>query len=183
MFKENPHIDIDTAEDKAELCMNRAQDAYPCAEVTMRADGLPVAHCGDSSALASAPSSNYGAKVRTNTKQDDDDYQTGERIILKMRRGRVVPMRQLDAIDTAPQHAALIDALSFSVKPASHIEQPSVWVLDELSRFIPIKQCSIKPRKGGYAGYRFSADIEGIGLIAWGGLQRGASLRVYHADV
>ena len=175
MFKENPHIDIDTAEDKAELCMNRAQDAYPCAEVTMRADGLPVAHCGDSSALASAPSSNYGAKVRTNTKQDDDDYQTGERIILKMRRGRVVPMRQLDAIDTAPQHAALIDALSFSVKPASHIEQPSVWVLDELSRFIPIKQCSIKPRKGGYAGYRFSADIEGIGLIAWGGeQQRGA---------
>ena len=177
MLRETTPIDIDTAEDlaKADLCRNGAQEAYPCAEETMRADRHPAAHCGNSSAPAAAPSSNYGAKVRRNTKRDDDDYQTGERVVLQMRHGRVVPVRQLDAIDTAPKHAALIDALSFSVKPASHIEQPSAWVLDELSRFIPIKQCRIKPRKGGYAGYRFSADIEGIGLIAWGGeQQRGA---------
>lgn len=55
-----------------------------------------------------------------------------------------------------------------------HMQRGPTWVLDELSRFIPTKQCSFKPRKGGYAGFKFAADIEGIGLIAWGGeRQRG----------
>lgn len=171
MFRETSPIDIDTA------CA-LAGDSWPAGEgASFACDAQRAgvqARDDASTAPAAAPLSNYGAKASPRKKLQDDDRHTGERIALQMRRGRVVPIRQLDVVETAPHQAALIDALSFSVKPASHIEQPSTWVLDELSRFIPIKQCCYKPRKGGYAGFKFAADIEGIGLIAWGGeRQRG----------
>lgn len=173
MFRETTPIDIDTA------CA-LASDGWPAGEGAGFARNAQRAGAqardDASTAPAAAPYSNYGAKdsPRKKQKNQDDDLHTGERVELQMRRGRVVPVRQIDAIETAPSQAALIDALSFSIKPASHIEQPSMWVLDELSRFIPIKQCCFKPRKGGYAGFKFAADIEGIGLIAWGGeRQRG----------
>ena len=173
MFRETTPIDIDAACALASNGWSTGEGAG-IARNAQRAG----AHARDdaSTAPAAAPCSNYGAKdsPRKKHKKQDDNLNTGERVALQMRRGRVVPIRQLDVIETASPQAAFIDALSFSIKPASHIEQPSTWVLDELSRFIPIKQCSFKPRKGGYAGFKFAADIEGIGLIAWGGeRQRG----------
>ena len=91
-----------------------------------------------------APSSNYGAK------------------------DSIIPLGH------APHDVAIIDALSFSVKPALTEEFPHRWVLAELSRFLPIAEVQHKMRKGGWAGYKFSMDLVGIGLIAWGGQnQRG----------
>ena len=125
-------------------------------------------------ALASAPCSNYGAKENKQNQPNDDDFSTGERVEIKPRRGGFKAIRQIDPVTTAPVHGAIIDGLSFSVRPTLEVDQPSTWVLEELSRYLPIKECQYKPRKGGFAGYRFCADIEGVGLIAWGGeSQRG----------
>lgn len=160
MFKETSPIDILALHASGIGAADFARHAQPCA-------GAQI--CGGNRMPPLAPSSNYGAKDLPPKKIIDDSFHTGEKTILQMRRGRPVAIRQLDSVHTAPAQAALIDALSFSVKAPVHIEQPSAWVLDELSRFMPINQCVYKQRKGGYAGFKFSADIEGIGLIAWGG--------------
>lgn len=124
---------------------------------------------------SAAPSSNYGAKDKPPQFHDDDDSYTGERIEVVRRRGHAVAIRQLDRLDAAPSASALVDALSFSIKPSLEIDQPHIWVLEQLSKFIPINEHLHKPRRGGYAGYKFCTDIGSIGLVAWGGeQQRGA---------
>ena len=95
-----------------------------------------------------APSSNYGAK------------------------DSIIPLGH------APHDVAIIDALSFSVKPSLDENFPHRWVLAELSRFIPIDEVQHKMRKGGWAGYKFSMDLVGIGLIAWGGEHQRGSVSV-----
>ena len=150
MFKESNPIDLEAA------------SAWSAADCEARG----------AQALAAAPSSNYGAKDKKTDKPDDDYYDTGERVEVFARggvHGGIAVIRQLDkAPDTAPD-VAIIDALSFSVKPSLDEEFPHRWVLAELSRFLPIDEVQHKMRKGGWSGYKFSMDLVGIGLIAWGG--------------
>lgn len=122
---------------------------------------------------AQAPSSNYGAKDSSFRKTPIGDiFDTGERVEAVSRAGHLAFIRQLDKAENAAPDIAIIDALSFSVKPASDVEFPHRWVLSELSRFLPVDEVPNKMRKGGWSGYKFSMDIEGIGLIAWGGEQQ-----------
>ena len=150
MFKESNPIDLEAA------------SAWSAADCEARG----------AQALVAAPSSNYGAKDKNPDKQDDDYYETGERVEFYARGGvygGVKAIRQLDKAPDAAPDVAIIDALSFSVKPSLNEEFPHRWVLAELSHFLPINEVQHKMRKGGWSGYKFCMDLVGIGIIAWGG--------------
>jgi phage replication initiation protein len=97
---------------------------------------------------------------------DPDYLNTGERVVVTSSGGRgLLITRQLDAIESAPAQAALIDALAFSVLPPD--EKSYVWVLEQMQQFMPVE--SVEHRRGLF-GFRHSARIgEGAAVIAWGG--------------
>jgi phage replication initiation protein len=102
---------------------------------------------------------------------DAEYFSTGERVELTSSSGRgILITRQLDAIESAPAQAALIDALAFSVLPPDEKSYP--WIIEQMQQFLPIE--SIEYRKGLF-GFRYSARLsEGAAVIAWGGdSQRG----------
>jgi phage replication initiation protein len=102
---------------------------------------------------------------------DAEYFNTGERVELTSSGGHgALITRHLEAVQSAPEQAALIDALAFSVVPPN--EKSYTWVLEQMQQFLPIE--SIEHRRGLY-GFRYSARIgEGVAVMAWGGeSQRG----------
>jgi phage replication initiation protein len=102
---------------------------------------------------------------------DAEYFNTGERVELTSSGGRGISVtRQLDAIESAPAEAALIDALAFSVLPPEEKSYP--WVIEQMQQFLTIE--IIEYRRGLF-GFRYSARIgEGVAVMAWGGdSQRG----------
>jgi phage replication initiation protein len=102
---------------------------------------------------------------------DPEYFNTGERVELTASgHSRISITRHLDAVQSAPPQAALIDALAFSVVLPDDKSYP--WVIEQMQQFLPIE--SIEYRRGLF-GFRYSARIgEGVAVIAWGGdSQRG----------
>lgn len=100
-----------------------------------------------------------------------DYFDTGERVeISTSGTSGISVTRHLDPLHSAPEQAAVIDALAFSVVPPD--ERSYTWVLEQMQQFLPIE--TIEYRRGLF-GFRYSARIgEGVGVIAWGGdSQRG----------
>lgn len=99
------------------------------------------------------------------------DLDTGESVEWHATGKGFAVTRHMRIEDKAPEKAAIVDALAFSLVPPD--ERSYTWVLDQVSQFLPIHELKLKR---GCFGFTHSAHFDG-GLIAWGGeSQRG---RVY----
>jgi phage replication initiation protein len=112
------------------------------------------------------------------------DEETGELVELHpMGKGFKV-LRRLALDEAASPHAAIVDALTFTIVPPDDQSMP--WVVGQMRQFLPIGADGIKHRSSGGAGFKQSAevgtrrdlrDFDSLALVRWGGVsQRGRVL-------